>query len=619
MPRSRTSQSLRIAIIGAGPRGTSVLERLVSQLSARPDEPEIEVSIQLIDPFPPGPGRVWRTSQSELYLMNTQSFFPTVVPDQGVAAASVTGLSFDDWRAKFASQLKRVEFPSRALYGQYLHWTYQQILAALPAGVSVEWLQAEASNIARNSEGYRLSLQGANPEAAELQVDSVVLAVGHLPAKLNPEQAVFAKAAKEHQLGYWPPAIPADVDWSEVPAGEPVLVRGMGLNFFDLIGQWTQARGGSFQDTGLGPGQALRYLPSGQEPQILAASRRGAPYRAKAELQSYYPARVEMQFLTDLLAKPRQGQPGFQHDIWPALHKDIIWAYYNTLFESAPIELAKILNSEDWQVELTAFEASLPDQQRLDIEALAKPFAGRHFTSHREFDEAVLSELEADARGSAAGEADPVKMAIGALNKGRALIKDLVADGGITDASWLGELRGWFEPLAEGLASGPPALRIEQLAALARAGVVRFVGPDPRFKVAAEGYSASSPWVADEPWRAKYLVEAMSPTNQVLLSTSPLMQQLLASGLARPKAMLAADGEVVQSSGLEVTQPPYRLVSESGSVEEGIYLLGLQLSSTQWGTAIAAEAKSQYRSGYRTLLDADQIASDLLARLVVKG
>ncbi len=46
-------------------------------------------------------------------------------------------------------------------------------------------------------------------------------------------------------------------------------------------------------------------------------------------------------------------------------------------------------------------------------------------------------------------------------------------------------------------------------------------------------------------------------------------------------------------------------------------MLGLQLSATQWGTAIAAEARPKsgpvYRSGQRTLRDADEIARDILA------
>ncbi|WP_394940274.1 FAD/NAD(P)-binding protein [Psychromicrobium sp. YIM B11713] len=611
MLSSPSSQTLRVAIIGAGPRGTSVLERLISQLSARSTGQPLAVSIHLVDPFPAGPGRVWRTEQSELYLMNTQSFFPTVVPDQGVEAVSITGLTFNDWRARFAPELGREEFPPRAVYGRYLRWTFERLLNSLPPEVSVQWHQSEAESIEKNAEGgYSIRLSDADSSA--LEADAVVLALGHLPANLSAEQSEFAEAARSEGLGYWPPAIPADVDWSQVSAGENVLVRGMGLNFFDLLVQWTQGRGGRFEATGDGAGRALRYWPSGQEPKILAASRRGTPYRAKAELKSYYPAAVELRFLTEQLAQQSQQLPGFEHDLWPALHKDVLWAYYTTLLGGTSEELATALQQPDWQLACQAFESGIPVSQRLALESLAKPFAGRRFASHREFDAAVLNELERDAQGSAAGESDPVKMAIGALNKGRALIKGFVLDGGITEASWLAELRGWFEPLVEGLASGPPAVRIEQLAALARAGVVRFIGPDPRFSVDQEGFLARSPWVQGAPWRAKQLVEAMSPANRVLQSSSPLLQRLLADGLARPKAMLASDGDVVLTSGLDVSEPPYRLLDASGTVVDDLYLLGLQLSSTQWGTAIAAEAQAQYPSGYQTLVDADRIASDIL-------
>lgn len=277
--------------------------------------------------------------------------------------------------------------------------------------------------------------------------------------------------------------------------------------------------------------------------------------------------------------------------------------------------MAAILDGPGWSEGLKAFEARLPAADRLDIEALAKPFAGQHFAGTAEFDRAVLLELERDAQGSAAAESDPVKMAIGTLNEGRALIKQLVADGGITEESWLGELRGWFEPLVEGLASGPPSLRIEQLAALVRAGIVGFTGPDPVFAAGPDGFTASSPWLDAAPRHARYLVEALAPSNRVLQSSSPLMRQLLADGLVRPKAMLAADGEVVLSSGLEVTTPPYRAIDGSGSVLEGLYVLGLQLSSVQWGTAIAAEAHAKHPSGYRSLIDADSIASHLLESL----
>jgi hypothetical protein len=193
-----------------------------------------------------------------------------------------------------------------------------------------------------------------------------------------------------------------------------------------------------------------------------------------------------------------------------------------------------------------------------------------------------------------------------------------VADGGITDESWVSGLRGWFESMVEGLASGPPALRAEQLAALARAGVVSFVGPDPKFGLDRRTgmFTASSPWVKAPPVVAKTMVEALAPANRVSANDSQLLRQLLAEGLVRPRLMMAAEGAPVQATGLDVSPHPYRPVAANGSVTAGLYVLGLQLSAAQWGTAIAAEAVQpggpNYPSGQRTLRDADEIAQAIL-------
>lgn len=158
----------------------------------------------------------------------------------------------------------------------------------------------------------------------------------------------------------------------------------------------------------------------------------------------------------------------------------------------------------NWETEVGALvEKHVVASRRLNLRALAAPLAGRTFASRRELDKAITDYLDDDALRSELGEADPVKMAIGALHTGRAILKTVVADGGITDESWVAELRGWFESFVEGLASGPPALRSEQLAALARAGVVSFVGPDPKFSVDrnAKVFRAFSPWCGMRPCR----------------------------------------------------------------------------------------------------------------------
>jgi hypothetical protein len=643
------TQSFQVAVIGAGPRGISVVERvLAGYLALAPDE-RPALGITILDPFNPGPGHVWRTGQSRLFLMNTPSLFPTVVPAGATAAelaASPTGLSFDQWRILMTAPdpdagltagdreelaaLTPGAFPSRAIYGRYLEWTYARLEeTAAASGVRLEHVRAEVLSITRPESGTGWSLEVAGEGI--LAADAVVLALGHLPAALSADQDRLRDAADRHNLRYLPPAVPSDVDFSVLPAGEPVLVRGLGLNFFDIMIQVTLGRGGRFVSSGKAAGRALRYEPSGREPVLIAASRRGTPYRAKARLDSYVPRSVRLRYFTEEAAAAFRNQgilPGFDHDLWPLLHRDAVWAYYSTLARIAADELAEPANvfldelraaldlpGPEWDAAKERVLARfVPEHRRTNLEALAQPLGRRPYRGAQDLDDAVLAYLEADAAGSAAGEDDPLKMAIGALNAGRTLLKAVVADGGLAEASWLTELRGWFEPLVEGLASGPPPERIEQLAALVRAGVVHFVGPDPRFDVdEARGvFTGTSPWSGTE-YAAKTLVEAMMPANRVDRNISPLLGGMLRDGLARPKVMMAGDGTAVVTPGLDVTLPPYRPVGISGEPQEDLYVLGLQLSSVQWGTAIAAEAGSPARSGARTVRDADDIAAALLA------
>jgi hypothetical protein len=642
------TQSIRAAIIGAGPRGSSVLERLLARCAARISSGAgtVRLHIDVIDPYPAGPGHVWQPQQSRLFLMNTQSFYPTLIPQDPDLAPPVAGTTFDQWRARQQRRpspslgedelaelavLEASDFPSRALYGRYLRSTVEELAAKAPDGVTITFHQTSALSVRPAGDGmFDVGLAAGDA----LRTNAVVLALGHVPSRLNPEQRELQASAQRLGLQYFAPAIPADVDWSLVPAGEPVLVRGMGLNFFDTMVQLTEGRGGKF----ISNGTALSYEPSGQEPQIIAASRRGTPYRAKAALSGYYPASVKLRYFTEAaLERFRTAgiRPAFDHDFWPLLHRDALWAYYSTLVRSQPnavpdpeaflAALEEALHphahsAANWEDSVESVLAvHVGPRHRLDLPALAAPLAGRSFASRTELDAAVVDYLLDDARRSALGEDDPVKMAIGALHHGRAVLKTAVADGGITDESWVAGLRGWFESFVEGLASGPPALRAEQLAALARAGVVSFVGPDPKFAVDRKNsvFTASSPWVDGSPVAARTMVEALAPGNRVSASDSPVLEQLLADGLVRPRLMMTAEGAPVQSTGLDVVPHPYRPVAANGSVTEGLYVLGLQLSSVQWGTAIAAEAVQaggpNYRSGQRTLRDADEIAGAILA------
>ena len=85
---------------------------------------------------------------------------------------------------------------------------------------------------------------------------------------------------------------------------EPVLLRGLGLNFFDHLALLTSGRGGRFvredsPDSQNSPyGRRLRYVPSGKEPRLFAGSRRGVPYHARGDNEKGAHGRHEPLVLT---------------------------------------------------------------------------------------------------------------------------------------------------------------------------------------------------------------------------------------------------------------------------------------------------------------------------------
>ena len=73
MPRAR-----RIVFVGAGPRAVMLLERLLATL----EESAPPLEITLVDPHPPGAGRIWRRDQSPLLKLNSMAQDVTVFTDE---------------------------------------------------------------------------------------------------------------------------------------------------------------------------------------------------------------------------------------------------------------------------------------------------------------------------------------------------------------------------------------------------------------------------------------------------------------------------------------------------------------------------------------------------------
>ncbi|MFD8543856.1 FAD/NAD(P)-binding protein [Streptomyces sp. NPDC059649] len=320
-----------LAIVGAGPRGTSVLERICA--SAAELAPGARLTVHVIDPAPPGAGQVWRTAQSSELLMNTVASQVTLFTDDSVACAGPirTGPSLYAWAG---CEVGPDDYPGRALYGRYLEWVFRHTVRTAPDEVTVDVHRARAVRLAEAPDGSQsLTLDDGRTLHG---LGAVILAQGHLPTRPGPEEQRLAAYAAGHGLRYLPPANPADLsaDLEALAPGRPVILRGLGLNFFDHMALLTTARGGRFVP---GTDGALRYLPSGREPRLYAGSRRGIPYHARGDnAKGAHGRHLPLLLTPDVIAAFRKRAdsddlPDFLTEVWPLVAKEVETVYYEAL------------------------------------------------------------------------------------------------------------------------------------------------------------------------------------------------------------------------------------------------------------------------------------------------
>ena len=569
-----------VAVVGAGPGGIGVLERLVANADLLPG-PRLE--IVLVDPYPPGGGRVWRHRQSPLLRMNSIASDVTVFTDGSVRMDGPVrpGPALDQWAAavtrgeigdsgadpEVLAQLADLgpgSFATRQVHSTYLDWFYRRTVAAAEdQGWSVRAVPREVRTVTDGVDGRQLLWLAGEPEP--LAADLVVLALGHLDATAHGPYRELAAFARRHGLYYLPPAYSADADLSAIRPGQDVLLRGLGLAFIDLVVLLTEGRGGRYEPAGDG---TLRYLPSGAEPVMHAGSRRGVPYHSKLDYRIgalpplprfFGPAEVE-----GLLAAP--GPLDFRADVWPLIAKEIGYGYYHELCASHPerlrIDPARFrrayaeIPAGDLDGLATLVERAIPaPADRLDLAALDRPLTGLRFGDAAEFQEYLRFYLAADRARAADPRYSADQGAFYALLSVYGQLPRLLAANAIAPASRLGDVEHWWHGYFSYLASGPPGFRLAELLALSRAGLLRFLGPDMWVTTdpAAGVFRAGSPAVPGEV-AATALVEARLPESTVRHTANPLLGTLAGCGAAVEEVLVdPRDGSAHPSGRILVT------------------------------------------------------------------
>ncbi|NAZ77810.1 hypothetical protein GTQ99_20705, partial [Kineococcus sp. T13] len=615
----------------AGPRALGVLDRLGAHAAAGGRR----LAVHVVDPHPPGSGRIWRAEQHPLLWMNSRAADVTVLPDESSTLTGPlrTGPTLFAWldahRAELAERFARQgqeelhrevlgvgegTFVSRALGSHYLRWAWERVREALPATVELHEHAARAVDL-REGAGGRQLVRLENGRA--LEVDAVLLAQGHPDVLPGAREQALREFADRHDLGYVAPGYTGDLgledDLDLLPPGEDVLVAGMGLAFVDLLVLVAEGRGGRFRT---GPGGDLRYEPSGLEPRLHVGSRRGVPYRSKItyELASRPPL---PRFFTAEAAARHGRVLDLRADVWPMIAKELAGAHYHELFTRHPqrtslpaAEFDRRFAAAAWGgAELDALvQAAVPDPaDRLDLPALDRPLAGWRAPDGDAVHERVRAHVAADvARRADPGHSSDAAV-FAALLSCYATVAELTRRGLLEARSAAVDVDGWWHGFFSYVASGPPPQRLRQLLALADAGVVHFLGGDLRVGADEERgcWSARS---ANGPHEvaARVLVDARLPHPSVRDSADPLLSALCARGEVVEQSFATDDGQEL-ANGRLVVDAAQRVVDRRGRAHPRRFAAGPWVAGSGWA---AAFARPHLDAGFFRLND--RVAVDLL-------
>lgn len=672
MTTSRNS----IALVGAGPRGASLLERFAAHLSVVPEP--LPLTIHVIDDKEPGAGSVWCTAQTRELCMNTLSDAVTLFtePSSTVSGPVAPGPTLYEWsllaladigagdadaepipvelaeriraipearRAPYRDTPARPGFaesfrdellktapeshPSRALYGEYLRWCYDRALHLLPSNASVIHHRSRA--VALERKGGREHVTLAN--GSTITAHSVILSTGWLPRNSTTAESCLAEQlASRPELTWVRPGSPIEQDLSGVAAATDVIIRGLGMGFFDTMALLTIGRGGRFEHDAAAAG-GLRYVPSGAEPRMHVTSRRGVPFRAKSLYRSL-PPRAEQRYLraVDWANVPRPIN--FDQQFWPRIVADAMFDYVDTLVRLRPHAVTDA--AAMFEVIESTLDALLAHPAAMAIadiplafEAALKPFfsheadqfllsseldpAAPRPTSHSStgvtppdgrgtaddvetadiatYQRWVRARIADDLAESALGRDSALKAGLWSISSARGFASRVGSFGGFDAES---RISGFAELFAVGgmVGSGPPSFRNAQLLALVDAGFVRFIGPNAEITVTREGFTAESPTVRGSRVSAPALIDAWMHATDISATTDPLTRSLVASGRARAFVVASRGGgheAAFTTRSFDIDADTGLLIGASGDRDPAVHAVGIPVDDTVHDTIIS--------------------------------
>jgi uncharacterized NAD(P)/FAD-binding protein YdhS len=630
-------------VIGAGPRGAGWLERFVEN-HRRDGGPPVDV--HLVDPFPPGPGRLWRYDQSPRLMLNSLAEDVTMFTDETsvIDGPIVPGPSLADWAddirggripdvvptdPELADELARFghrSFPTRRLQSLYLDWFHRRTLSRLPDEVTVTSHRARATAVDDLPDGrQRVEIDRVDATVADTTVadtivaDAVVYALGHSGSEPDRDQGALVDFAARTGAFYLPPSFTADADLSAVAPGETVIVRGFGLAAIDLIVLLGEGRGGRFEP--VGDEGRVRYVPSGREPHLVIGSGRGVPYHSKVTSRTVGERPQPRYFTPEIAVGIAAANPrlDFREHVFPAIAKEVLHGYYAELFTGHPdrvlvswAEFARRFDPLDPfgdELRHLVAETVVDDGDRLDLVRFDRPLADVHGASEADLQETLRAYIRDDLDHRTLPEHSATLGLLQSLLGAFVALFAIVDSPNWTPASRERDLGGGWLRWFSYVASGPPGPRLEQILALSEAGVITFLGAGVEVEAdEAEGVFRARSASADFSVTARALVDAWLPAERVTATDNAALRSLLDGGSGVEDVV--SDGVGVARTGkLRVVRESARILRPDGSPHPRRFAIGPFTSAPFVG------AFSRPRTNALAFRDNDAVARAVLAEL----
>ncbi|MDR6301583.1 FAD/NAD(P)-binding protein [Mesonia maritima] len=492
-------KTFSVAIIGFGPKGLYALERLLAFIKA---EKTHQISIYVFNKtsfF--GSGDIYRSDQPHYLLMNyanenINSWYKNE-PEPIVKNAE----SYVEWKArkeKIQQEELLEKFSARAEVGEYLEWSFQQLLENLPKNCSIHQEVIEIGDLQKENE--KIQLFSTSTEKYHVKFDQVMITTGHQRHKIE----------KNHSQVI-PFIYPVEKKLEEILPNKTIAIKGLGLTFIDAVLALTEGKGGKFTKIKNG----FSYQFSGSEPKkIIPFSRTGLPMFPKLNLKDEnLPSYLSQ--ATSKFSRPYD----FEKELFPLILQDILFAYYKSFFQQKNEKLSYAEDFKKVEQQIEKFHQKYPKIEKFSWKKLTNP----HFSTENLHDATakylsfLISEKEKPRES-------PYLMAASAWKKISAEFNELYSFNGLTPKSQELFDKTYFG-LFNRIAFGPPVKNLQKIQALVECGIIDFsFVKNPIVDLNSEKVQLKK---SHEIVDCDYLIDARIPKNDMEKEQSGLFKNII--------------------------------------------------------------------------------------------